>query len=97
MLTFKFFHPLTMNTNDDHKDYTIIVNTREKTVSQKELTFTEIVALAFDNPPTGANVMFTVTYRRGQGEKPEGTMVETDAPLKLKKGMIINVSATDKS
>lgn len=85
------------NGDKDDKDITIIVNTREKTVSQKELTYSEIIALAYETPPTGADVMFTVTYRRGHGEKPEGTMVETDAPLKLKKGMIINVSATDKS
>ncbi len=84
------------NANGD-KEITIIVNTREKTVSQKELTFTEIIALAYDTPPTGADVMFTVTYRRGHGNKPDGTMVETDSPLKLKEGMIINVSATDKS
>ena len=83
--------------NDNDKEITIIVNTREKTVSQKELTYAEIIALAYDTPPTGTDVMFTVTYRRGHGDKPEGTMVETDAPLKLKKGMIINVSATDKS
>lgn len=79
------------------KNFTIIVNTREKTVTQKELTFAEIIALAYENPPTGANVLFTVSYRRGEGKKPEGTMVETDPPLKLKEGMIINVSATDKS
>ena len=79
------------------KDLTIIVNTREKTFSQEEISFAEIIALAYDNPPSGANVLFTVTYRRGQGNKPEGTMVETDHPLKIKDGMIFNVSATDKS
>lgn len=78
------------------KEYTIIVNTREKTVSQKELTFEEIIALAYDNPPSGPQVYFTVTYRRGEGNK-QGTMVVTDPPLKIKDGMIINVSATDKS
>lgn len=89
-----------MNSNKPDKptkDYTIVVNTREKTVSQEEITFAEIIALAYDNPPTGPNVFFTVTYRRGHGNKPEGTMVETDKPLKLKDGMIFNVSATDKS
>lgn len=79
------------------KDFTIIVNTREKTVSQEEITFSEIVALAYDNPPSGPDVLFTVTYRRGMGNKPEGTMVETDPPLKIKDKMIFNVSATDKS
>ena len=87
------------NAHGDKKDkeFTIIVNTRQKTVSQEELTFAEIIALAYETPPTGAAVMFTVTYRRGHGNKPEGTMVEADAPLKLKEGMIINISATDKS
>ena len=80
-----------------NKEYTIIVNTREKTVAQKELTFAEIIALAFEKPPSGPQVYFTVKYRRGEGSKPEGTMVETDPPLKIKEGMIINVTATDKS
>lgn len=86
-----------LGNKNEPKEIMIIVNTREKTVTKKELTFAEIIALAYDTPPAGAEVMFTVTYRRGQGNKPEGTMVETDAPLKLKEGMIINVSATDKS
>lgn len=85
------------NNAKDDKDYTIIVNTREKTVSKKELTFAEIIALAYDTPPAGANVLFTVTYRRGQGSKPDGTMVETDPALRIHEGMIFNVSATDKS
>jgi hypothetical protein len=75
---------------------TIYVNGREKTVTTKELSFDEIVALAFDNPPSGPNVYFTITYRRGHGDKPEGTLAEGET-LKLKEGMIINVTPTDKS
>ena len=82
---------------EPEKDYTIIVNTREKTVSQEKITFAEIIALAYDNPPSGPDVYFTVAYRRGKGEKPEGTMVATDPALKLHDGMIFNVTATDKS
>ena len=78
------------------KSFTIIVNGRQKEVTAKELTFAEIVALAFDNPPTGENWVFTVTYRRGQGNKPEGTLVEGET-VKIKEGMIFNVTATDKS
>jgi Multiubiquitin len=40
--------------------------------------------------------MFTVTYRRGEGNKPEGTLVEGET-VKVKEGMIFNVTATDKS
>lgn len=79
-----------------HKEYTIIVNGRQKVVTKKELSFTEIVALAFDNPPTGPNIVFTVTYRKGEGNKPEGTLIEGET-VKIKNGMVFNVTATDKS
>jgi hypothetical protein len=78
---------------DRIKEFTIIVNGRKKVVTAKEMSFAEIVALA--NLPTGPNIVFTVTYRRGDGDK-EGTMVEGDT-VKIKDGMIFNVTATDKS
>jgi len=93
-----------MNSSQEHNDdgkghgkkFTIIVNGRQKVVSGKESSFAEIVALAFDNPPTGPNIVFTVTFRRGEGNKPEGTLVEGET-IKIKDGMIFNVTATDKS
>ena len=78
------------------KEYTIIVNGREKVVDKKELTFDEIIALAFDPPPTGQFIVFTVTYRRGHGNKPEGTLLPGET-VTIKQGMIFNVTATDKS
>lgn len=89
----------TGNTHDDHgpnKEYTIVINGRQKVVTDKELSFTAIIALAFDNPPTGPNIVFTVTYRRGHGDKPEGSLTQGDS-VKIKDGMIFNVTATDKS
>ena len=56
----------------------------------------DLVALAYENPPTGELICFTITYRRGQGNKPEGTLDDGDT-VKLKEGMIFNVTATDKS
>lgn len=81
---------------DRKKEVTIIVNGREKAVTTKELTFDELVNLAFDDPPTGEFICFTITYRRGQGNKPEGTLTEGES-VKVKDGMIFNVTATDKS
>ncbi len=78
------------------KEYTIVVNGREKTVTATELGEDDLVALAYENPPTGELICFTITYRRGQGNKPEGTLDEGDT-VKLKEGMIFNVTATDKS
>jgi hypothetical protein len=79
-----------------NKEYKIIVNGRDKTETSKELSFSQIVALAFDNPPTGPNIVFTITYRKGEGNKPEGSLVEGET-VKIKNGMIFNVTATDKS
>ncbi|OQW36214.1 MAG: hypothetical protein A4E19_00745 [Nitrospira sp. SG-bin1] len=81
---------------DHEKQFTIIVNGRAKVVTERELTYAQIVALAFDNPPTGENVAFTITYRKGEGNKPEGTLVEGET-VKIKEGMIFNVTATNKS
>lgn len=79
------------------KDFTIIVNGRKKVVNKKELTFTEVVQLAFETPPYGANTLFQVTYRKGGNEhRPEGTLVDGET-VKVKEGTIFNVTATDKS
>jgi len=83
---------------DDHdKGIEIIVNGRAKTIPKNDaLTYNQLVVLAFDNPPSGPNIVFTITYRRGCGNKPEGTLAE-DESVRLKDGMIFNVTATDKS
>lgn len=78
------------------KTATIVVNGRRKTVTAKRLTFEEIVALAYDDPPTGPNVVITVTYRRGDRQRPEGTLVPGES-VRVRDGMIFNVTATDKS
>ena len=78
------------------KELTIIVNGREKVVDSGELCYDELLALAFDPVPTGEFICFTITYRRGMGNKPEGTLEEGET-VKVKKGMIFNVTATDKS
>ena len=74
----------------------IIVNTRQKTVTVRRLTFEKLIAIAFPNPPSGPNICFTVTYRNGPRHRPEGSLVEGDK-IRVKKGMIFNVSSTDKS
>lgn len=38
---------------EHQKVFTIIVNGRQKMVETKKLSFSQIVGLAFDNPPTG--------------------------------------------
>ena len=80
----------------DEKGFSIVVNGREKTVEDEELTFDRVVALAFDDPPSGEFICFTITYRNAGGRKPEGTLIEGEA-VKLRDGTVINVTVTDKS
>jgi hypothetical protein len=77
-----------------HQD-TIIINGRSVVVSEDELTFDEVVALS--GLATGPNITFTITYRRGHGEKPDGSLVENGPPVKVKDGMIFNVDPTTRS
>lgn len=75
---------------------TVVINGRPRQVAKDELTFREVVELAFEQPVFGDNIVYTVTYKRGHGNKPEGTLVEGEL-LKPKEGMLINVARTDKS
>lgn len=78
------------------KDTLIIVNGREKKVDAKKLSTADLIRLAFENPPSGENIYFTITYRNGPKKNPEGEMDKDDV-VKIKCGMIFNVTATDKS
>ena len=75
------------------KTVTIYVNGRPKQVDKTELTFDQIVALAFSPVPQGA--MFTVTYSKAEGNK-EGSLFPGDS-IKVKEGMIFNVTETSQS
>lgn len=82
--------------NDRAREITIVINARVRTVTDKELTFDQLVALAFPTAPTGENVLFTISFRRGHGNKPEGSLLAGET-IKIKDGMVFVVSATDKS
>ena len=43
------------------RKYIIIVNGQKKVVATRTLAFDEIVKLAFPTPPTGANILYTVS------------------------------------
>lgn len=78
------------------KTYTIYVNGQKKVVKTKTVTFAEIVNLAFPTPPTGANILYTISYEDGPPANPQGSLKEGET-VKVKEGMIFNVTATDKS
>lgn len=78
------------------KEYTIVVNGREKAVDEKKQSFSDIVALAFGPDAGGPNIIFTVTYRKGEDKQPKGSLVEGET-VNVKDGMIFDVTRTDKS
>lgn len=77
-------------------EWAIIVNGRPKIVHDQDVSFEKAVKLAFENPPIGPNVVFTVTYTDAHGPKPDGTLTKGHS-VKVKDGTVFNVRATDKS
>jgi len=75
---------------------TIIVNGREYSWNEKEISFVQVIELffgTFDNSPGAA---YTVAFKRGQGNKPEGVLNFGES-VKVKDKMIFNATRTDKS
>ncbi|WP_417612572.1 multiubiquitin domain-containing protein [Owenweeksia hongkongensis] len=79
-----------------HRDIPIIVNGRSKEWHKKTISFEELVILAFGTISENPNTCYTVTYSRGNGHKPTGSLIKGEV-IKVKPKMIFNVSATDKS
>jgi multiubiquitin len=75
---------------------TIIVNGRPKVVEKMVFTFQEIVRLAFPNAVFPSDFEYTVTFTRGPHDNHEGTLIE-GGTVKVKEGMIFNVTETNKS
>ena len=81
---------------EQDKNYDIIVNGRQKTVSSDELTFDEVVKLAFDPVPSDPNIIFHVLYSNSAGRPPTGKLF-AGGTVKLQDGTVFNVSKTNKS
>ena len=87
----------------ENKDsVTLIVNVRERVVSSSELSpdgeisFDGVVKLAYESPPSGQFIFFTVNYRNGAGRPPKGHLSPGQS-VKVQDGTVFNVAYTDKS
>ena len=80
---------------DDKESFKINVNGREKIAPKRKMSFEDIVKLAFDNAIfDNPLIRYTVTYKTPEGK--EGSLVAGDSII-IKKGMIFDVTKTDKS
>ncbi len=82
--------------NGQDKIYTIYVNTREKQFPKHIITFREVVELAFENPVFSDDFTYTVTFKRGEGNKHTGTLSEGEETI-VKEGMIFDVTKAIRS
>ena len=74
----------------------IIVNGRPKPFSEKKISFEQVIVLAFGQISNHPQVFYTVTYKGGHSNKPEGSLVRGQE-IRVKNKMIFNATCTDKS
>ena len=78
------------------KDITIIVNAQPKIVPTLEVSYTEVVNLAFPTQPA-PGIIYTVTYENAVKPNREGSLVEGQSVTVKEKGTIFDVTPTNKS
>jgi hypothetical protein len=76
-------------------EVTIIVNGRKRTVDEKDISFEDLVELAYPGSPVGPNIVYTVAYRKAAGNR-SGDLLAGQS-VKVKEGTIFDVTQTDKS
>lgn len=86
-------HPHHHEKDDHDHDVTIIVNARSKEVERGTLTFNRVVELAFGTFDPNPNVTYDVTWSL---HKDHGSLVYGQT-LEARKGLVINVTRSDKS
>jgi hypothetical protein len=80
---------------EDHKKtYEIIVNGRPRNVTGHELSYEEVVKLAFPDDAPDANILYTLAYANPHGK--DGTLTAGEE-VKIKEGMVFNVTKTNRS
>jgi hypothetical protein len=77
------------------KIVTIIVNGRQNEWAEKEISYAQVVALAFENPHMDDTYLYLIDYSRAEGNK-KGSL-EAGETIKVKDGMVFNVSETHRS
>lgn len=80
----------------EKKLVTLIIEGTAHEWPKDEITYEEVVTLEVPDYPQHAAINYSVKYKRGQGNKPEGTLVKGDS-VKVKEGMVFSVSETGQS
>jgi hypothetical protein len=78
------------------KDVTIIVEGTPHEWPKGEISYAEVVTLEVPDYAQHPEITYSVTYKKGHGNKPEG-ILSPGGSVKVKEGMIFNVSETGQS
>lgn len=78
------------------KKVTIIVNGNPYLHEKDEISYKEVVTIAFPDFPQHPEINYSVKYKRGHGDKPEGVLAP-GALVKIKDQMSFNVYPTGQS
>ena len=82
---------------NEAKTVTVVVNGRSRSVPKNaDLSYRDVVTLAFGDAPTHERVQHSVTYSRGTGSKPTGTLRDGQT-VKVKDGMEFDVTQTNRA
>ena len=81
---------------DEKKEVTIYVEGTPHPWPKGEISYEEVVTLEEPGYANNPSITYSVTYKRGVGNKPEGTLV-AGASVKIKDGMRFSVSETGQS
>ena len=95
------FEPIHLRENEHfHSDTsrltTIIVEGSPYEWPKSVISYNEVVTLFAPHFSSHPEITYSVTYKRGHGNKPEG-ILSPGASVKVKKGMVFRVSATGQS
>jgi len=80
----------------EHKPVTIIVNGRPKEWSEKKISFTQVVVLAFGTYENNDQIIYTMTYTANDHSNNNGEMVVGDE-VNVHLGMVFNVTNSNRS
>ena len=78
------------------KGFRIIIDGTPHVVQTDEMSFDQVVDLAYPDGGRGPLITYTVTYYDGGGRPDEGALAEGEK-VKVKDGTAFNVTRTDRS
>ncbi|MYA29172.1 MAG: hypothetical protein F4Z24_07820 [Nitrospira sp. SB0666_bin_27] len=85
-----------MTSRDADKGFDIIVNGTNHSVPNDEVSFDQVVDIAYPSGGRGPLITYTVDFYNGAGRPPEGKLTK-DQKAKIKDGTVFNVTRTDRS